>query len=233
MMMSGVKAADPLMLTDKSGTTIEVQVEACDGVNVEVTRVSDRKTFTIPMNRLDQESVVRLQEWQARGGGLIKTFGIEVNTGKSNGTKSGDDFDDKRVNLDPVVALSNPHNSMNTCACKMTVVFYGRPVVDRSAMHIFKTITFEIPEIPPGKTQEFKVGKISAAYDNRGYSKFGARYAGYVVVLHDGPGTTWFSTRSVPSSLVTGNELAFLKVQTGKDYDKAFEELELARYSDD
>lgn len=223
-------AQDVMELTDKNGAGIKVKVEACDGVQVEVTRVTDSKAFTIPLSRLDEASVKQLQTWQAKGGGLIKRLDIDVSTGKTTRNKAGDDFDDKRVNLDPVVTLSNPHLSMRSCSCKMTVVFYGRPIVDRSAMHIFKTATFDVPELGPGEAKEFKVGKISSAYDNRGYAKFGARYGGYAVVVHDPAGEFTYSSKSVPSALVEGQELLFLKLKTGKDYDKGFEELDLPRY---
>lgn len=226
------EAAEMVTLTDKSGNSIEVRLITGDDSSVTVKRLSDRKEFAIPLDRLDDVSKERVQLWLAKGGGLAKKFEIEVDTGKNRRTTGQEDFDDKRVNLDPVVTITNEHTKMPSVPAKLTVVFFGRPIADTSALYVFKTMTFDLPKLGPGESKEFKVGKISSAYDDRGYAKFGARYGGYVVVVHDEAGAKSFAARSVPTKLAEDGPLPYLKLENKLSYDRSFEELDLPKYTD-
>ena len=173
-----------------------------------------------------------MKTWQSNGGGLIESFDISVITGKTRKTTGADDFDDKRVNLDPVVTVKNPDTKISSRKAKVTVLFLGRSVLDSGAIHVFKKSTFDLPSLEAGRSKDFPIGKISSAYDNRGYSKFGYRYDGYVVLIHDSDGGTLYCSKAVPSALVSEGDLIYLKLENLKDYDKNFKQVKLPAYSD-
>lgn len=218
--------AEIMELADKNGTNLSAQVTNCDETNVTIIRESDKKTFTIPLTRLDEASQKRLTIWKARGGNLSEIFEISVQTGKNRRTTSREDFDDKRVNLDPVVTVRNPDPRRKTKAAQATILFLGRPVTESRAIFVFKKSVFDLVEIPPLGTETLEIGKISAAYDTRGYAKFGARYIGYVMVIHDDDGEKVYHSSSVPTSLVGDRGLSYLPLKTNMAYDQDFRPLE-------
>lgn len=222
-----------LSLEDTNGSKLTARLVSCDGSNLKVVRVSDKKSFTIPLSRLVQSSKDAVKEWQANGGGLIEDFDISVVTGKTNKTVATDDYDDKRVNLNPTLTITNPDAKTPARKAKATILFLGRPVVDSRAIHVFKKSTFDLPSLPPSGSKEFQVGKISQRYDNRGYAKTGSRYIGYVVLIHDDEGGNIYSSKSIPSALTKDGGLTFLKMETGKDYDKYYKPVILPAYIND
>lgn len=231
ILMSGANG-EIVTLEDSGGSKLTAKLVSCDGANLNVLRITDNKSFTIPIARLTDNSKEAVKKWQSNGGGLIENFTIAVATGKNRRITGQEDFDDKRVNLDPVVTITNPDPKIRSREAKVTALFLGRPVADGSALRVFKKSTFDLPSLQPGGSKDFGVGKISAAYDNRGYSKFGARYIGYVIIVHDAAGETLFTSKSVPPALVANSGLSYLGMVSGKDYDKNFELIKLPTYTD-
>lgn len=229
--MSGANG-EVVNLEDTGGSSLLAKLVTCDGTNLTVQRISDNKSFTIPISRLTDKSQEAVKAWQSKGGGLIENFTISVATGKNRRTTGQEDFDDKRINLDPVVTITNPDTKIRSREAKVTVLFLGRPVADGSALHVFKKSTFDLPSLEPGGIRDLRIGKISAAYDSRGYSKFGARYAGYVVIVHDADVSNVFTSKGVPTALVASNCLGYLGLKNGHNYDKNLNLLELPAYTD-
>lgn len=226
-MAGGVLHGEILTLENATGAKITAKLVCCIDGKLTVRRTSDNKTFDLPLDQLSEKSRADVKTWQDKGGGLLEDYQIEVSTGKNRRTQAGDDFDDKRVNLDPIVTVRNPDPRVPTRAAKLTVLFLGRPVVDGKALHVFRTKTFDLPSLDPATSRNFAVGKISAAYDSRGYAKFGARYIGYVAIVHNEGNTEVFSSRSVPTTLVQGKELVFLRLKDNATYDKNFKPIKM------
>jgi len=218
-------ASEVMTLKSQNGTALTARILNCDGTTLTLSRESDQKTFTLPLARLDAASQEAVKSWMTQGGNLVEKFEISVDTGKSRRTTGQEDFDDKRVNLDPFITLRNANPNLGTRAAKVTVLFLGRPVSDGSAIHVFKKSTFDLPSLPALGSQSFRVGTISSAYDDRGYAQFGARYLGYVVMVHDAEGKTLYDSTSVPAPLVATHGLAFLTLSEQATYDR---ELRLA-----
>jgi hypothetical protein len=223
---------DVVSLESTKGSRLEAEQISCDGTSFTIARVSDGKTFSLPLDRLTQSSQDAVKAWQSKGGGLNEKFGIEVATGKTRRKNGTEDYDDKRVNLDPIITISNPEVKVSSREAKVTALFLGRPVADNGALYVFKKETFDLPSLAPTGVHDIRFGKISASYDSRGYAKFGARYIGYVVIVHDKEGKRVYSSSSVPTSLVNGAEFKFLKLEAKKNYDKDFKPLKLPTYTD-
>lgn len=230
--LTSAATAEVVTLENTSGSKLTVKLVSCDGTNLTVVRLSDDKSFFIPLSKLTEGSKDAVKAWQDKGGGLIENFSINVVTGKNRRTTARDDFDDKRVNLDPVVTVSNPDTKIASREAKVTVLFLGRPVADNSAIHVFKKSTFDLPSLQAGEKRDFKIGKITSAYDNRGYAKFGSRYLGYVVLVHDPEGGTLFTSKAVPTTLVSASALNYLNLETKKIYDKNLKPVRLPTYTD-
>ena len=115
-------------ITDREGRTINAKLLAFDGKNVEVLRVNDSKTFSIPYASLSDASQSDIRHWIAQGGPLTKILEISVNPRRNRRTTSMEDFDDKRLNLHPVIEVKNPHTTLESIPMKITILFLGRPV---------------------------------------------------------------------------------------------------------
>jgi hypothetical protein len=217
--------SEPVTLMDKNGTTLKVRLVSCEGPNLTVIRQADGKSFTIPLERLDAASNETVKSWIAQGGNLATKYAFSVETGKNRRTTGTEDFDDKRVNLDPVITVRNPNTTLSSGEAKVTVLFLGRPVANSSWLFVISKNTFDLPKLAPLTSQNFPVGPITCAYDDRGFAKFGARYIGYAVIVHDAAGKKVFDSASVPAAVLNGHELQFIALKKNTTYDRDLTEL--------
>jgi len=68
--------SEPVELVDKSGTRLTARLISSDGKTLKVLRESDKKSFAVPMERLDEASSKRVKEWIDAGGNLSEVFVI-------------------------------------------------------------------------------------------------------------------------------------------------------------
>ncbi len=194
--------SEPVELVDKGGTSLTARLISSDGKILKVLRESDKKSFSLPLERLDDASSKRVQEWIDAGGNLSEVFEIDFASQRNRKNTGADDFDDKRVNMEPTISLKNPHAANATQEGVMTVIILGRPILNTSNLYVFKTESFDLKKLQPLATEVFQMESFSSPYDDRGYAKFGARYLGYVVMIHNKERTNIFSSKSVPDALV-------------------------------
>ncbi len=216
---AGLTEAKEVTLRNKDGKSLSVSLISCDGDKLTVLRGADKKQFVLNRAQLDDVSRAEVDAWLAAGGGLSEQFEIDVNTGKSGRKAGSEDFDDKNLNIEPLVVVKNPSANVPTRAAKVTAVFLGRPVNARSAYYVFSTETFNLPSIPGAQSGSFQMKKISRNYDDRGYAQFGARYLGYVVLIHDSEDDRIISSKSVPGPLAEKFGRKFLKLAANETYD--------------
>jgi len=193
---------------------------------ITVIRENDKKAFTMPVDSLDDASREAIQKWEAAGGNLSYKFDAQLDPGRTRKTTGAEDFDDQRVTLEPTITIKNPDAHRKTPKGKVTAVFLGKPVENASNIYVFKTQTFDLPELAPLASTVFKVPKISQAYDRRGYGKFGARYIGYALVVHSEDGTDVHYAQSIPTNFANNNKAQLLSLKTEKLYNKNLELLE-------
>jgi hypothetical protein len=212
-------ASEPMKIADTGGREMTVRLLSSDGTTVRVLRDSDGQTFALPLSRLNPASQAAIKTWLEKGGGLSQKFEIEVDTGKNRRKTGGEDFDDKRVNLSPKITVKNPDLETEAQNGKVTVLIFGRPVQSNDDLQVLGAQSFELARLKPGTSTLFEMKEISQAYDNRGYAQFGARYLGYVVLIHSPDGKTLYDFQAVPDALGQ-HGLGLLKLKPRLTYDK-------------
>lgn len=212
--------SETLDITDIKGRSFTANLVKSDATSVDVVRISDSKTFSLPLASLDEKTRSAIGDWVKKGGNLSQAFEISMNTGKTSRTTGAEDFDDKRVNLSPIVTVKNPSSVQETKPLQMTILFFGRPVSSTTDIHVFRKQTFDLPKISPLASKDFPVDPISEPYDNRGYAQFGSRYLGYAWVVHNSTETEIVASASVPSSISSKHGEDVLKLDAGATYTK-------------
>lgn len=217
---TGLSEAKEVTLRNKDGKSLAVKLITLDGDKLTVLRGSDKKQFALSLAQLDEASRAEVDAWIKGGGGLSEQFELDVQSGKTNRKAGTEDFDDKNVNIEPVVTVKNPNANVPTRAAKVTALILGRPVNARGAYYVFNTETFNLPSIPGAQTAEIKLKKVSRNYDDRGNAQFGARYLGWVVLVHDAEDDRILQIQSVPGPLAEKFGRQFLKLQPDQAYDE-------------
>lgn len=216
--------SEPMEFTDVQGRKLTARLVSSDGVNVTVSRDGAAAPVVLPFKQLSEGSQKSVTEWVEKGGNLRENYEISVETGKTRRKDGSEDFDDKRVNLSPTVTIKNPDPNFPSKGGKVTVLFLGRPVDSSTDLYVFKKQQFDLELLKPMESAGFRVDEISHAYDSRGFAKFGSRYLGYAVIVHDATGEKIISAKSVPSSI--GNEYGkrLLDLRSEQAYDRDLKE---------
>lgn len=225
-LVGGLHAKD-VLLRNKDGKSLSARLVQLEGDKLTVMRDSDKKQFVLALVQLDEASQSRVGDWVKSGGNRSEKYEIEVSTSKSNKRSELEDYDDRAVTMEPLVVVKNPDVKLTTKAANVTALFLGRPVNDRGGYYVFSTESFELSELEPGKQSVFQMKKFSHTYDNRGYAKYGARYLGWVVFIHEEGGNRIILAKSVPASLADKFTTKFLTLKEETYYD---DELKLMKY---
>jgi hypothetical protein len=218
--LAGTVQAREVLLRNTDGKSLSARLMNLEGDKLSVMRESDKKIFSLALSQLDEASRNRVDEWIKDGGNLSEQYEIEVSTAKSNKRSEAEEYDDRAINLEPVIVIKNPDTKRKTKGGELTVVFLGRPINDRSGFFVYSKESFELSSIDTGKQEVFQMKKIRHTYDDRGYAKYGARYLGWVALIHDEEGEAIISGKSVPSTLVDKYGIKLLKLRTELQYDK-------------
>lgn len=216
--------SEPMEFTDVQGRKLTARLVSSDGVNVTVSRDGAPAPVLISFKQLSEASQKAVTDWVEKGGNLRENYEISVETGKTRRKDGSEDFDDKRVNLSPTVTIRNPDPNFPSREGKVTVLFLGRPVDSMTDLYVFRRQQFDMGQIKPLDSAGFRVDEISHAYDSRGLAKFGARYLGYAVIVHDAAGEKIISTKSVPSSIVNEYGKRLLDLKSEQAYDRDLRE---------
>ncbi len=231
--LAGPLASKDVTLRNKDGKALAVRLITCEGDRLTALRVQDGKQFVLDLRQLDDASREEVAAWIKGGGSQVEEFRIEVSSGKTGRKSGAEDFDDKNVNLDPLIVIGNPHSTMRTRPARVTAVFLGRPVNHRNAYYVFSSESFDLPSMPPGGKEAFQMKKISRNFDDRGYAKFGARYLGWVVLVYDGEDKRILCASSVPAALAAKFGAKILELKGGMTCDEQLRQLEnIIVYSD-
>jgi hypothetical protein len=225
--MAGALHAKEVVLRNKDGKSLTARLVSITGDKLSVMRESDKKQFTLDLTQLDDASRGKVDDWVKAGGNLSERYVVELSSGKS-GKNSPYDYDDERtVSMEPVIVVKNPDVNIPTKAAKVTVLILGRPVRERGAYYVFSTETFDLPSLDGGKQQSFLMKKFRHSYDDRGSYKFGSRYLGWVVLVHDSEDKRIMHSQSVPAPLAAKFSEKFLGLTAEKTYDS---ELQIMKY---
>ena len=225
--MSGMMQAKEVVLRNKDGKSLTVRLVSITGEKLAVMRESDKKQFTLDVTQLDDASRGKVDEWVKSGGHLSERYSVEFSSGKA-GRNSAYEYDDERtVVMEPVIVVKNPDVNLPTKAAKVTALVLGRPLSDRGAYFVFSTETFDLPSLEGGKQSSFLMKKFRHTYDDRGAYKYGSRYLGWVVLIHDSEDKRILHGQSVPTPLAAKFGARLLDLTAESYYDS---ELEVIKY---
>ncbi len=182
------------------------------------------------LDKLDEASQERIKKWKEAGGGASVSFEVKFVSGKRNGRSPDEDYDDRRLKLKPAVTISNTDRVARTKAAKVTVLILGRPVLDRSSYAVLGREDFSLAVMAPLEKRVFKLKSITTEYDNKGYAKYGSKYLGYAVLIHEDDCQVLFS-KSSPTSLAKNFGAMLLELEKGSRYNKRLKKSKSSRYS--
>jgi hypothetical protein len=224
----GALQANEVVLRNKDGKSLTVRLVSITGDKLAVMRESDKKQFTLDLTQLDDSSRAKVDDWVKAGGNISERYVVDVSTGKS-GRNSNYDYDDERiVSMEPIAVVKNPDINVPTKAAKITVLILGRPVNERGGYYVFSNETFDLPSLEGGKQKAFQMKKFRHSYDDRGSYKFGARYLGWVVLIHDPEDKRIIHSQSLPAPVVGKFGEKFMTLKPMSYYDS---ELDVIKYA--
>jgi hypothetical protein len=224
----GALEATEVVLRNKDGKSLTVRLVSITGDKLGVMRESDKKHFTLDITQLDDASRSKVAEWVKAGGNMSERYAVDVSTGKSSRNNNYDYDDERIVSMEPIVLVKNPDINIPTKAAKVTALLLGRPVNERNGYYVFSNETFDLPSLEGGKQKALPMKKFRHSYDDRGSYKFGARYLGWVVLIHDPVDKRIIHSQSLPAPLVGKFGEKFLKLQPRYYYDS---ELDVIKYT--
>lgn len=180
--LSPINAKDTI-LTSTDGKTLKVKMTGFKDDTVEVLSLSNRKTYNIPLNKLDEESQEIVNEWTKEGGHLSTRFDIDYTSGKTDRLEDANDYDDRLLELSPRFTVTNDFGNTSTRPVKMVTLILGRPVLERRKISILAKEEFDVPSIKPQKSSTFALKKLEVKYDDNQSAQYGSKYIGYAVFL--------------------------------------------------
>jgi hypothetical protein len=219
--------AREVVLRNKDGKSLTARLVSITGDKLDVMRESDKKHFTLDLTQLDDASRNKVAEWVKAGGNQSERYEIEFSSGKSGKRSPYEDYDDRLVSMEPIVVVKNPDIKVPSKAAKVTALVLGRPIMESGAYYVFSSETFDLPVLEGGNQKALPMKKFSYTYDSRGGAKYGSRYLGWVVIVHDPEDNRIIHCQSVPTTLVGKFNAKFLTLGPQRYYDK---NLDLIRY---
>jgi hypothetical protein len=215
----GALHAGEVALRNKDGKSLTARLLDIKGDKLTVMREADKKRFTLDLAQLDDASRAKVDDWVKAGGHLSERYVIEFSSGKSGKNSSQYYDDDRTVNMEPVIVVRNPDPNAATKPAKVTALLLGRPLNERGAYHVFATETFDLPSLEGGKQTPFLMKRFKHTYDGRGDYKYGSRYLGWVVLIHDPENKRVIHSQSVPTTLAGKHGGKFLDLKADSIYD--------------
>jgi hypothetical protein len=209
----------PVTLTSKDGKSLQVYLKMSTGTKVTFENLSNKRAYTLDLDKLDEASQERVKKWKEAGGGASVGYEIKFVSGKRNGRSPYEYSDGRRLKLKPEVTITNTDRGARTKAATLTVLIMGRPVLDRSSYTVLGREDHPLAVMAPLEKRVFKLRSITTEYDNKGYSKYGSSYLGYAVLIHNDDSQVIVS-KSSPTSFAKNFGGMLLNLKKGRRYDK-------------
>jgi hypothetical protein len=111
----------------------------------------------------------------------------------------GGDYDDKRERIELRVKLNNADTKLSADKFKGEIFIFAESIVDRSALKLLAVEPFDF-SLPPRGNHEFITPEVVTMYDTTG-ARFGHKYEGWVLRLHDNSGKVVVTKSSSPTLL--------------------------------
>jgi len=168
---------------------MDIELISVTSDRVKFNRVSDGKTFEVPLASFDADSTARIQAKKSALGETHPTYEINVVIDKRRKKK-----DDSWYLVEQTIAgkvnLKNPVINGTAPAGKARVLYFGEEQRTGGRYSVLSTEEYNI-QIKGGETHTHEVAPYVTTYDsdNKGYGNVGGlQYEGYLVLIMDEKG---------------------------------------------
>jgi len=181
--------AEPLSVKDKQGRSMDIELISVTSDRVKFNRVSDGKTFEVPLASFDADSITRIQAKKSALGETHPTYEINVVIDKRRKKKDGSWYLVEQT-IAGKVNLKNPVMNGTAPAGKARVLYFGEEQRTGGRYSVLSTEEYNF-QIAGGATDTHEVAPYVTTYDsdNKGTGNIGGlQYEGYLVLIMDSKG---------------------------------------------
>lgn len=207
----------------KDGRKIEATIVSVSDEEVAFRRSGSEKVYKLPLTSFSEATVEMLEDWEAPPASSKSTtkdkmpsLEIKFFSGKGNRLSKNERFDDRTERIDPNVTVRNRDLLRDLANVKMTVVTFARGVVANRQVKVLAKNTFDV-SIAATNEADFKCTGATYDFYKKAFAKYGFKYQGYAIVLHDEDGNVLLA-KSSPEGYAKIPERV-IKVQAKKTYD--------------
>lgn len=129
----------------------------------------------------------------------------------------GGDFDDKKDRIALKVKIANTDTKLSAENLKGEICILAESVLDRTAVKMLGKQEFTF-SLPPRGNHELLTDEVETAYDNSAFAKFGYRYEGWLLRIHDSAGNLVAEKCTSPTLIKQAAKVAGVAV--GSDFDR-------------
>lgn len=174
-------AGPELVLTNKKGSKLTAELIRISKTEATVKRASDQKVFVLPLASLDEASVQMVEKHRGKLEEFYPEYESTVVVGKRNVDRD-QSFAKKTQTVTSTVRIKNLDPNVDSPKVKGRIVFFGHNQSRNTKYSVLATRDFEV-EPESEKTTELVLAPFETEY-YRGYSDWGFRYEGYILMLY-------------------------------------------------
>jgi len=181
--------AEPISVKDKQGRAMEIELISISNDRVKFTRVSDSKTFEVPLSSFDADSTARIQAKKSALGEAHPTYEIDVVVDKRR-KKKGDSYYMVEQTIAAKVSIKNPAANAPAPAGKARMLYFGEEQRTGGKYSVLSTEDYDF-QLAGGATHTREIAPYVTTYDsdNKGYGNIGGQqYESYLLLIMDEKG---------------------------------------------
>lgn len=181
--------AESLSVKDKQGRSMDIELISVTSDRVKFNRVSDGKTFEVPLSSFDADSAKRIQAKKAAPGEAHPTYELNVLVDKRRKKKDGSWYMVEQT-IAGKVDIKNPVINTTAPAGKARLLYFGEEQRTGGKYSVLATEEYDF-QVAGGATHTHEAAPYVTSYDsdNKGYGNVGGlQYEGYLLLLMDAKG---------------------------------------------
>ena len=185
--------AEPIVLEDLQGRTMEVTVLRQDGETIVIERVDNGKVYAISPDSLNENSKISLLNVVKNLKPIYPPIEADVVIGTRRKEHNGSSYM-KRMEVTAKVTLKNKKVNVDCPPCKGELILIGQSQSSAEDFQVLSSQTFQVT--PSREGAVFLAKPFSTIYDsdNKGYGNIGGfKYEGYLLIVRDLEGKVLFT----------------------------------------
>ena len=181
--------AESISVKDKQGRSMDIELISVTNDRVKFNRISDGKTFEVPLSSFDADSTTKIQSKKSALGDAHPTYEIDVVVDKRRKKKDGSWYLVEQT-IAGKVNLKNPVINGTAPAGKARVLYFGEETRTGGRYSVLSTEDYDF-QIKGGDTHTHELSPYVTTYDsdNKGAGNIGGlQYEGYLLLIMDAKG---------------------------------------------